>query len=231
MDLTEFKPVRRYAFNRKGTDFCTGDIHGAFSKLQEKLDEIGFDETKDRLFCVADMIDRGPESHLFLDWLEKPWFHSVIGNHEELLIGNYENNLGMYRCHMQNGGEWFENTLLVTQEDRERMYNACRKLPYAIEIECAYGNVGIIHADTGKYTVWEEFLDALERDIHGARAACTWGRTRHEYKIETPVIGVYNIFVGHTPARDVREYGNVVYIDTGACFDNGAFTIVAIDHE
>ena len=47
--------------NALGRDFAVGDVHGCFTRLQQGLDQLGFDPTRDRLFSVGDLVDRGPE--------------------------------------------------------------------------------------------------------------------------------------------------------------------------
>lgn len=48
--------VRHYEKNTTGRDLAVGDIHGHFNKLQQHLDEMGFDPGKgDRLFSVGDL--------------------------------------------------------------------------------------------------------------------------------------------------------------------------------
>src|SRR5690554_7844483 len=79
--------IRRFEPNERGRDFAVGDIHGHFTKLKVALDAAGFSPGDgDRLFSVGDLVDRGPESHMALDWLAKPWFHAVRGNHEDIAI-------------------------------------------------------------------------------------------------------------------------------------------------
>ena len=77
--------LQRFERNRIGRDFAVGDIHGCFTALQIALDAIGFSPETDRLFCAGDLVDRGPGSHLVVDWLDKPWFFSTRGNHEALV--------------------------------------------------------------------------------------------------------------------------------------------------
>ena len=64
--------IKRFELNNKGRDYVVGDIHGCFSLLSKELYEIGFDEKTDRLFSVGDLVDRGTESHLAVEWLKKP---------------------------------------------------------------------------------------------------------------------------------------------------------------
>ncbi|WP_261986408.1 metallophosphoesterase, partial [Enterococcus faecium] len=66
--MTKF--VKHFGPNSIGRDFAVGDIHGCFSRLNSALNTIEFDPSKDRLFSVGDLVDRGPECHLILEWLE-----------------------------------------------------------------------------------------------------------------------------------------------------------------
>ena len=72
--------------NTQGKDYIVGDIHGCFDLLQAGLDAINFNPAVDRLICVGDLVDRGAQNLKALDYLKKPWFFSVIGNHEILHI-------------------------------------------------------------------------------------------------------------------------------------------------
>lgn len=76
--------VAHFSQNTLGRDIAVGDIHGCFSKLKTSLKRIRFDPSKDRLFSVGDLVDRGPESHHVLEWLDLSWFHAICGNHEQL---------------------------------------------------------------------------------------------------------------------------------------------------
>ncbi len=73
--------------NEIGEDYVCGDLHGHRQILMEKLDHLGFDFGKDRLFCTGDLNDRGPDSFGTLGLVFEPWFHFVRGNHEEDLPG------------------------------------------------------------------------------------------------------------------------------------------------
>lgn len=97
--------IKRFSKNNVGRDFVVGDIHGHFNLLEEKLTEIGFNPEVDRMFSVGDLVDRGPESHRSIEFLAKPWFHAVLGNHEQLCLDiiSGEDNIGL---HPQNGGGW-----------------------------------------------------------------------------------------------------------------------------
>lgn len=73
---------KSYPHNTQGNDFVVGDLHGHRKQLLAALDRIGFDHSRDRLFCTGDLIDRGPDSFGTLELVREPWFYFVRGNHE-----------------------------------------------------------------------------------------------------------------------------------------------------
>ncbi|THD44389.1 MAG: hypothetical protein DI608_00370, partial [Rothia mucilaginosa] len=108
-------------------------------------DAVGFDPAIDRLFSVGDLVDRGPHSEAALEWLARPWFHAVQGNHEALAITRVRGgrlDLEMYRA---AGGSWF---LDLPRKAQLRFVERFEQLPIAIEVESAAGLVGLLHADS-----------------------------------------------------------------------------------
>jgi serine/threonine protein phosphatase 1 len=222
--------IKHFEMNTKGKDFVVGDIHGCFTKLQEQLYILNFDEVYDRLFCVGDLVDRGPESEEFWDWLRLPWFHSVRGNHEELVWTSVEGGKqsNASAVHYMNGGEWLYGLPLVEQQCYAII---CKELPLAIEVATPNGLVGIIHAEC-PFGDWDKFKETLSKpqdEWDNLDAVALWARTKINSKNESTVKGVYKLYVGHTPVNDIVQLGNVEYIDTGAVFKGGKFSIVQIN--
>ncbi len=211
--------IQHFARNTTGRDLVVGDIHGYFTKLQQALDAAGFDPARgDRLFSVGDLVDRGPESAGVLDWLAQPWFHSVQGNHETMLIDfdRGEMSAGHYA---QNGGAWFIGMDLCT---RPQYVRAVEQLPLAIEVETAAGLVGIVHADC-PLASWADFAEALRTGAvteHQVTYA-QWSRRRIDGRHKEGIKGAAAVIVGHTPIEQCGCLGNVIYIDTGAWIPGG----------
>jgi serine/threonine protein phosphatase 1 len=205
----------KYNQNTTGNDYVVGDIHGCFSKLQQCLNELWFNPDKDRLFSVGDLVDRGPESELSLDWIAKPWFHSIRGNHEQMAI---DASKGMYDpgTYAMNGGNWF---LALTQPERLLFADAFSTLPLWIEVQTDLGNIGLVHGDVP--TDWNNISTANENEL-------LWGRMKISNKIDTPVKNILHVYSGHTPLNEIVTLGNHSFIDTGACFKKGKFTIIKI---
>jgi len=219
--------LKHFDINLEGRDFVCGDIHGCFNKLQKELDAIGFDENKDRLFSVGDLVDRGPESIDFSDWLRKPWFHAVKGNHEVLTIeavknGPDSNESGL---HYINGGVWLCGLPTV---EKQCIAIEMEELPLAIEVDTKYGLVGIIHAES-PHNNWYIARKMLSDPSEHTKAVALWARTKISSGDETEIKGLHKLFVGHTPDNEVRCLGNVFYTDTGACFKGGKLTILQIN--
>jgi serine/threonine protein phosphatase 1 len=207
--------VQRYERNVCGRDFVVGDIHGCFDQLRAVLEAAGFLPECDRLFSVGDLIDRGPQSTETLQWLARPWFHAILGNHEDMALQSPYDREFLMNWVMLNGGDWW---LDVEAGARAEYLAAFRRLPLAMEIETARGRVGIVHADIQEGTGWPAFLAALEAGDAAARQTALWSRRRADAWVNTPVEGIDRVVCGHTitPDRMIHRLANVWFIDTGA---------------
>lgn len=97
--------VLRLPRNDVGRDFVIGDIHFKTIDLYKGLLKLGFDKTIDRVIGVGDLIDRGPGVLDGLKLLDEPWFFTVQGNHEQMLINAHrENPSARYVAH---GAGWW----------------------------------------------------------------------------------------------------------------------------
>lgn len=223
--ITEY--VHRYTQNTVGRDFAVGDIHGCFTSLERALEQIGFDESADRLFSVGDLVDRGPESHRAVEWIQKPWFHAVQGNHEDMAI-RYVTPGNRDRDHyMMNGGAW----LIGLQRDEQcSIALELAVLPYAIEVETAAGLIGIVHADVSGPT-WGDMIQRFacvesKTQLRRLTDNCLWCRDRIQAEDLSGVSDVRAVIVGHTPLKRAAALGNVYHIDTGGWLRDGHFTFI-----
>jgi len=223
--------VQRYRPNPRGRDFVVSDVHGCFDKLREALNDVKFTAETDRLFSVGDLIDRGPQSTEALEWLARPWFHSCFGNHEDMALQSQHDNNVLFGWVAMNGGQWW---LALDAGTREKYLAAFRRLPVAMEIETAYGRVGIVHADIPEQLNWQAFLAALEAGDTAAREIAIWSRRRADGLVTGPVEGIDQVVCGHTIMSDRRIYrsANVWFIDTGAFLpvtEGGHLSLLTLD--
>jgi serine/threonine protein phosphatase 1 len=193
----------------EGRTFFVGDIHGCFKEFLDELIKVYFDYTKDRVFSVGDLTDRGPNNMECLRLLNMPWFHAVRGNHDDLIVGSLQGSSAHRDCWLNNGGDW---ALKLSYDEREELYNdllpMLEALPYIIRI----GDVAMLHAECTAAS-----LDDLELDdAH----MLTWGRSIIRSGVGGIVGGAKHIVVGHSVVPDPVRLGNHVFIDTGAVFGN-----------
>lgn len=226
LETIEVVRVKRFAPNTAGRDFAVGDIHGHFTRLQKALDAAGFDPAADRLFSVGDLVDRGPECRDVLDWLAKPWFHPVRGNHDDYVVRFDTCDVDNW---IYNGGSWFAGLPSVEQLEYQVQF---AELPIAIEVETTLGLIGIVHADC-VFDTWARMREGLEspesrKQLRNLQNTCMWSRSRVENRDMAPVSDMRAVVVGHTPLRHPMVLGNVHHIDTGGWMadGNGYFTLL-----
>ncbi|WP_406828194.1 metallophosphoesterase [Microbulbifer sp. ARAS458-1] len=141
---------RKISQNRTGRDFVVGDVHGHLEQLQKQLNALAFDPDSDRLFCLGDVIDRGPDSRAMLDFIDQKSVFSILGNHEAMMIAGFESPTDV-QLHFSNGGEWFYE---LNRSEQSRLVDKVRQWPWAMEIETAQGTAGLVHADVPESS-WE----------------------------------------------------------------------------
>ncbi len=68
--------------------FAVGDIQGCLEPLQRLLDRVKFDQSQDQLWCVGDLVNRGPDSLGTLEFLHsiRKSIKVVLGNHDLHLL-------------------------------------------------------------------------------------------------------------------------------------------------
>jgi len=234
------KPVLNVGVNNKGIDYIIGDIHGCYDKLFDKLEGINFDFSKDRLFSVGDLVDRGPSSKMIVDLLDESWFFAVRGNHCQMPI-DYLKGLEDKSTYFNNGGQWFIELDICTQEN---IAETLSKLPYVIQLKTPNGTIGIVHAQPvkieGEYN-WKRFIKGIKDDEtlgnwNSVRERCTWDRliAYNENELKGNIKGIYAVVSGHNTIPIPLKQFNYFAIDTGVVYNQtedgyGYFTVLRAD--
>lgn len=206
-----------------GRMFVCGDIHGCLDALMTKLDTLGFDKSTDHLYALGDLVDRGPDSMGVLALLDEPWFDSIQGNHEVLMLEAYKGNVDAQEMHVCNGGVWFA---LMTSVERGEAVSRVRDLPVAMTVTTPTGRrIGLVHADMPGAD-WDTFLKRLSDA--SVRDYSQWARERVQHVKNgqpiVPITGVDHVYFGHTPQKQPLHAANMSWIDTG-CFATGNITV------
>lgn len=226
--------IKHYGINKLGIDYAVGDIHGTYTRLQERLGAIGFDPKTDRLFVPGDLVDRGKENELVLEWLDKPWFNASRGNHDQMAI-DYVNGMSHPDMYRANGGQWFmnldhnEETGMKDNTKQLAIAKAFEALPFAMTVDTKDGKIGLIHADP-VCNDWDKLEASI--DQYYVQQAALWERSTAQNggdaAFNATVKNIRAVICGHTPFKAPQHYGNVFFIDTGAVFGH-EFTILRLD--
>lgn len=206
--------------NIKGIDYVVGDIHGFFGHLELLLDMVKFNPEVDRLISCGDLVDRGPRSHEVIDWINKPWFFSVMGNHDAYYAYKDEKNTNsLLFWFKEKERNWFFG---LPKEFQRLISLSLKSLPLAIEIESKEKLFGIVHGGIPSGCSWQTMKDKIIKNKMISCRKFMWNR-KVARDIEKgidilPVIGVTRVFSGHTVCKSgvPINHGNRTYIDTGA---------------
>ncbi len=223
--------ISRFCENKEGRDFIVPDVHGRLDRLKALFASVDFDSSRDRVFCVGDLIDWGPQSYemLLFAMENEAWFHTVIGNHEDMLLcfaGVRDSDYHSAMDFIRNGGEW----VLELDDERKkdllgRILPWLDKQPYVICVD-GQNPFSVIHAEVGTVTDHLDFLFD-EKWVQEHIVELTWDRKvcdshRHHYQDVLKHLYVPKasnrrvIYSGHTIVPFPLQVGNCVFLDCGA---------------
>ncbi|ATS94009.1 putative serine/threonine protein phosphatase 2 [Pectobacterium phage DU_PP_V] len=239
--------------------YVLGDIHGCYDLMMQALKLAGYSEKRgDYVFCVGDLIDRGPDNLKVLGtFLYNKRFHSVMGNHDFFMANDDYDNW------MYNGGTWVIKDGLDTDTIQGIAEDMANKLPFFITVEHRGYTYGICHAGipfqypasgtqpetpnwfklTNIPQTWE-YLQTVIWDRNVIEEVCfstfkeqlssdpyfnRFATAGKQLPLVVPQVnGVAAVFHGHTGVPHPLKYANRVYLDTGGVF-NGKMTAAHVD--
>jgi len=185
------------------SNYICGDIHGCFDLLELELDKIGFNRSVDHLYTTGDIIDRGPNSESCLDYLNEDWFHSILGNHEDMFL---QVHYGTWNAenYVYNGGSWAFR--LKNNVDYIKAFEA-------LPLTRLVGDIGIVHSKIPKGIPFRQAHEISRKQI-------LWSRDWNKVSYITE--GASSIYIGHTIVDQPYIEGNYKFMDTGAMLSNYA---------
>lgn len=234
----------RMDLSQKRRILTVGDIHGRFDLLEEKLENLVFDPDLDILIMLGDLVDRGEQSHLALEWCNRPGMIRVRGNHDQMVADVVKNEFQHLSDHLAGGGAWF--CKIQDEDERQRWAETMIDCPIAIEAIIPSGQrIGFIHADV-PVNNWNDLENALERSNPEKPFSiawnCMWTRQRlkelREYATinetvvghDCSIAGIDHVFFGHSIVADIVTHNNCSWIDTGAFKTDRLAVIDVIEH-
>lgn len=203
--------------NPIGRDFFVGDVHGCFYFLDAAMAQANFNPQCDRLFSTGDLVDRGEFSAHIIDWLARPYFHAVRGNHEHVLLEAAAGRADTAFHQKVMSADWWYDSRLSTA-DKKKIIALVATMPLVVTVDAPNDKViGMVHAD-----VWGNDWQRMLREIESQSGyfphiekTLLWSRYKIMHNDNTHIEGIDAVVVGHSVVSSVKTLGNVVFIDTG----------------
>jgi bis(5'-nucleosyl)-tetraphosphatase (symmetrical) len=136
--------------------YVVGDIQGCHDELRHLLDLVAFSPAVDRLWCVGDMVNRGPQSLETLRFLKSlgPAFTGVLGNHDLHFLA--------VACGAYTQGKIASLRPLLDAPDCRELFEWVRQLPlvHYEKVPVASGKRKVLMVHAGLAPGWK-FKQAL----------------------------------------------------------------------
>ncbi|RKP34411.1 Metallo-dependent phosphatase-like protein, partial [Dimargaris cristalligena] len=170
-----------------------GDIHGCYNELVRLLTKMGYEQGRDLLVSVGDLINKGPDSAKVLDFVMEHNMLAVRGNHEDGVIRIWDSDFFP---------SWWRIELVRLAYDlmsQPRYAALLRRLPYLINLaRLDLGDILVVHAG----------LQAeLSLDQQNPRIITTIDYPPPE--LRTPTLALYNSRGWFNVFRETLEQGGL----------------------
>jgi serine/threonine protein phosphatase 1 len=254
--------------NHAGRDIVVGDIHGQGAMLHCLLSLAKFDPAQDRLVALGDLIDRGPDGAALIERFERdPAWISLCGNHEAMMQAATL-SWDASRVWSQNSNTWAatqSSDALDHLSGVVKGFPLAIELPLMDGRTIGLIHAEVPPGRSWAAMRGLEFSDAAATDDGGSSdvASALWGRRRavadawmrkdpdaadckaatqvRAWRAAQPIPNIDLVVCGHAVLKPPvpRGRGNVLWIDTGACYPEGRLTAVdvaaacywQVDHE
>lgn len=106
-----------------------GDIHGRYDLFMQLLEIAKYDPTKDIIYSVGDIIDRGSQSVEMIQFFQQERCYTIQGNHELMCRSK-----DWYAVWLANGGLECMDSLRNHNLTDKWLKDQVRDLPYVIDV-------------------------------------------------------------------------------------------------
>ena len=184
--------------------FAVGDIHGHLATFRALLHRLAL-KPEDRVVCLGDMIDRGPQSAGVVDLVRThPQIVCLKGNHEHMAVQSVQKNgtFEAWKPWMQRGGKSTYGSYIVQAEGD--LYDAKQtmlddfmwldNLPTQIVLD----RLRLVHAG---------YDPRMPLDMQGEKELLWIRKEWHQH--EGPVDPARTVLFGHTTTTKLGDAGEV----------------------
>lgn len=142
-----------------------GDLQGCAGPFERLLEEIRFDPARDELWCLGDLVNRGPDSAAAVRLWRDVGGHGILGNHDVYALRAAAGSVKRKRDTLDD---------LMQAADRDVLFDAIRALPVLVHLPApvpSAQDVWIVHA--GLLPSWGD-LHQLASAIEGSDHDDAW---------------------------------------------------------
>lgn len=111
------------------SSYVVGDLQGCLQPLQNLLARVNFSPEHDRLYCLGDLVNRGPQSLATLRFLYN------MGDSVRCVLGNHDLHLLAIASGAQTAKSKDTFTDVLTAVDRDELLSWLRAMPLMITLE------------------------------------------------------------------------------------------------
>jgi serine/threonine protein phosphatase 1 len=193
---TELETVLQAALDAGNSVWVVGDVHGCRQTFEALLAKLGLGEG-DRVLCIGDLIDRGPDSHGVLTIVhESDEINSLMGNHEKIMADALRGASTRLAFFWQNkiGGDQTLSSMLGDAEQQRQRAIEWLEFTDALPTEVVLARFRIVHAGYQTHLPLENQTDEDRL------------RSRTVFLAERPLDEQRQIIAGHTPVQKLGMF-------------------------
>jgi bis(5'-nucleosyl)-tetraphosphatase (symmetrical) len=144
--------------------WLVGDVQGCARELDELLRRIRFDPGRDELWCLGDLVNRGPDSLAALRLWRDVGGRSLLGNHDIYAL------LVRSRRRLRHADQLDE---LFAAPDCDELLERLRAEPALVRLAGAAGRPDVLIVHAGIDPRWRD-LDAIARELAAGEHDDDW---------------------------------------------------------
>lgn len=173
--------------------FIVGDIHGCSKTFRKLLLEKIEIRITDKIYCLGDYVDRGPDSKGVIDFIlqlrEQGYrIHTLRGNHEQMMLTSEKNKSSKDLWRMNGGDKTLESfTIDSIHQLASKYLSFLRRTKYYIKTK----DFILVHAG----------LNCFARDLFANKDILLWIR---DLRVDPNKLGGRIVIHGHSPMN--RDY-------------------------
>ena len=194
--------------------YAVSDIHGYCEPFLKGLEEIGFSD-QDYLWCLGDMIDRGPDGIQILQYIMRhDNMDLLIGNHEFMLLNSVDDN-GEAVCNGKDAYLWLDaNGGRITFyrykelpiEERNELLDWLKQRYVVRTMEVDDQAWCLTHSFYNPKCENKRYCDLTYSDVWNITWSSIWRNDPLTHALDVYPKYDYTFICGHVPVQNIRAW-------------------------